>query len=536
MDEHKVGETGAAGSSETRKQLNAFFDEFCAEALASPQSELFYSQKASQLQDISPECVPALTRRLQKAELAEQDALVQLLAQFKGVEHVSFLQEFVGREAFMPKTGMKILDIFNKSDVIIDSDIAGRLLDYDNLVRKITRALTTEAFDDELIEKFLACSAKQQDGILAQIFEDCGQHSASFLTRLVACDKKAGNRVLDLLEACGDEKGFRIMEAMYAADGRKDILKRMKKVARALGQKGIEVSLPETPAQSGPVFQSAALAPARAFASTIDAEGYRILFLIKPVGTYESKIFNIITNDSTGIRALDVFASYRGETSQLIKKLQGDKKSDFREIDTACCVSLVMEAVTISRAKDRIVPATIAQFEALFADDISKKAGPAIYSIFSADEIAALDPVPDTAGLVGTMELAFWYISTGEGKACWEKFARLDADSKTGTGEDRQKQICTWAAEELTAFFTAERKHAFKRRLEEFSAILHSKGYSDQARTALFAALQLAAPEHDPQQDPFCKKIIDRAFEIFYQTLEANTQGTGTGAAAEKVV
>ena len=195
-----------------------------------------------------------------------------------------------------------------------------------------------------------------------------------------------------------------------------------------------------------------------------------------------------------------------------------------------------MEAVELSRANDRIVPATISQFEALFEDDISKKAQPAIYSIFSADEITGLDPAPDTAELVGTMELAFWYISTNAGKACWEKFARLDADSKTGTGEDRQKKISTWAAEELTAFFTAERKHAFKRRREEFSAILHSKGYSDQARAALFAALKLAAPEHDPQQDPFCKQIIDRAFEIFQQTLEANTRETGMGSAAEKVV
>jgi len=129
MDGQSVGEKDAANGSETRKELNAFFEQFFIEALDSPQSELFYRQKAAQLQDITPECIPALTRRLQKAGWAEQDVLVQLLAQFRGVEHVGFLQEFVGREAFMPKTGMKILDIFNKSDVIIDSGIAGRLVD-----------------------------------------------------------------------------------------------------------------------------------------------------------------------------------------------------------------------------------------------------------------------------------------------------------------------------------------------------------------------------------------------------------------------
>jgi hypothetical protein len=521
MDGQSVGDKDAAHSSETRIQLNAFFEEFFTEAFDSPQSELFYSQKAAQLQGISPECIPALTRRLQKAAWAEQDALVQLLAQFQGVEHVSFLQEFVGREAFMPKTGMKILDIFNKSDVIIDSGVGGHLLDYDSFTQRITQALISGSVSDDLAGEFLACGQKERDGILAQILEDYGHHSAPFLAQILALDKKAGERVLSLLEAYTDEKGFRLMEAMYAADGRKDILKRMKKVARALGQKGITVSLPPKAVSSGPVFQSAGLPPARAFASTIDAEGFRILFIVKPVSTYESKVFNLIANDSKGIHTLEVFGTHRGETSQLIKKLLSDKKSDFREIDTARCVALAMEARELSRAKDQIVPATFAQLEAQFEEYAANSPAPEIYDIFSADEIAAFDPAPDTGRLVETMELAFWYIVTPEGKACWEKLARRAVDT-TVDAENRQEQMHTFAGEELAVFFTDERKQAFKRRLEEFAAIFHAKGYADQARIVLCAALNLAAPDHDPLQDPFCKKIIDRAFEIFQQSLDEN--------------
>ena len=85
-------------------------------------------------------------------------------------------------------------------------------------------------------------------------------------------------------------------------------------------------------------------------------------------------------------------------------------------------------------------------------------------------------------------------------------------------------------AGELAAFFTAERKHAFKRRLEEFAAIFYAKGYVDQARAALCAALNLAAADHDPLKDPFCIKIIDRAFEVFQQSLEANERQKSTAA------
>lgn len=516
----------AAGNSTIRKQFNAFFEQFLKEALASSQSELFFSQQAGKLQEIDAECIPALTRRLHKAGWSEQDALVHLLAQFKGVEHVSFLQEFVGREAFMPKTGMKILDIFNKSDVIIDSAVSGRLLDYDNLAQRIMQTLISGTLGDELAGEFLACTTKQRDGILAQIIEDHGPHSAPFLAQISSRDKKTGERVLSLLEAYSDEKGFRIMEAMYADSGRKDILKRMKKLARALGQKGITVSLPEAPKKSGSVFQSAGLTPARAFASTIDAEGYRILFIVKPVSTYESKVFNMIASDATGIKTLDVFTTYRGETSQLIKKLLNDKKSDFREIDSGRCVALVMEAREISLACGGIVPATMSQLEAQFADAISKKTVPEIYDHISADEIAALDPAPDTAALVDTMELAFWYIVTEAGKASWEKFA---GGKKTGAEENLTEEMRACAEAELSVFFTAERKHAFKRRLEEFAAIFHSRGLADQARAALAAALNLAAADHDAEQDPFCRAIIDRAFKVFEQTLK-DQRGAQTAA------
>lgn len=530
MDDRVKGEKDAVDSSESRRQLSVFLDEFFAEALAGQQSELFYSQKARQLQEISPDGIAALTRRLQKADWAEQDVLVQLLARFNGVDHVSFLQEFVGREAFMPKTGMKILDIFNKSDVIISSGVAGTLLDYDNFAQRITRALMLDAVDDGLVHDFLACGQHQQDGIAAQLLEDYGPRSAPLLARICAADKKAGERIFAMLDTIAGERGFRVMEALYAVDGRKDILKRMKKAARALSQKGISVALPQTAAKSAPVFQSGGLPPARAFASTIDAEGFRILFLVKPVSPHESKVFHVVTNDSKGIHTFDVFAAIRGESSQLIKKLLQDTKSDFREIETEHCVALVMEAVEIARAQSRIVPATFAQLEAHFAGCIGKKTAPAIYDVIRADEITALDPAPDTGALADAMDLAFWFIVTPEGRRSWETLSRQASEKKAAVDESRD-QVRAWAAEVLTSFFTDVRKRMFMRRLEEHAFILYSKGYADQARAALAAALHLAAPEHDPVRDPFCVSMIERAFDVFQKSLEDKTSGPAVGTA-----
>jgi hypothetical protein len=518
----------AGDSSEIRKKLQVFFEEFCSEALAGPQDELFYGQKSRQLQNITSECIPVITRRLQKTGWAEQDVLVQLLAQFSGVEHVSFLQEFVGREAFMPKTGMRILDIFNKSDVIISSGVAGSLLDYDNFAQRIIQACMSDAIDDGLSRDFLACSQKQQDGIAAQLLEDYGPRSAPFLACICAADKKSGERIFAMLESCSGEQGFRVMEAMYAADGRKDILKRMKKAARALAQKGISVALPDTAATGSPVFQAAGLPAARAFASTIDAEGYRILFLLKPVSTHESKVFHIVTNDTKGIHSFEVFAAIRGESSQMIKKLLNDTKSDFHEIETERCVALAMESVEIARARNQIIPATVAQLEAHFADSIGKDRTPAIYGVFSADEVAALEPAPDTGLLVDTMEIAFWYIVTPEGRNSWEQLSR----HSKGRVEENSDQVRVVAAEALASFFTSERKRLFKRRLEELAFILHTKGHVNHARTALAAALKLASPDHDAKSDPFCVRMIDRAFEIFQQSLKETADGPDSRAAS----
>jgi hypothetical protein len=219
----------------------------------------------------------------------------------------------------------------------------------------------------------------------------------------------------------------------------------------------------------------------------------------------------------------------------LIKKLLDDKKSDFREIDPARCIALAMEARDLSRARGGIVPATFSQLEAHFADDIGKKTVPEIYDHLSADEVSALDPAPDTGALVDTMELAFWYIVTSEGKACWGKIARLASEGKNREDESWQTHMRACADEELAGFFSDARKHAFKRRLEEFAAIFYSRGYRDQARAALYAALHLATPNHDHMQDPFCRAIIDRAFDIFQKSLdenEAKKRSTAANSAA----
>lgn len=522
-------ENGAAAGSQNRKQFNACLDEIIAQAFKEPQSELFYSQKARELQELSPDYIAALTRRLQKADLVERDVLVQLLAQFSGVEHVSFLQDFVGRETFMPATGMKILDIFNKSDVIIEGGLAGRLLDYDNFAQRINRALMDDTFEDALVAQYCACPHKQRDGIAAQLLEERASLCAPFLARVCAADKKAGERILDMLEGCGGEKGFRVMEAMYAADGRKDILKRMKKAARALAQKGIQVTLPRTREKDAPVFKSASLSPARAFASTIDPEGCRMLFIIKPVSTQEAKIFQILTSDVKGIGMIDVAAAYRGEISQLVKKLSADTKSDFREIDTARCVALAMEAVEIARADGQIVPATVAQLEAHFADLIGENAAPAVYSVLSEQDIASPGFVPDMAALIEELDAAFWYIASPEGRACWDKIA-AEADSAGADREAVRSRLSDMEVEARASFFTDRRRAAFKRRLEEFAWILHAQGSTEHARAALAAALSLAAPDHDPQRDAFCSGIIARAFEMFEKSLDEKSRVFGSTA------
>ncbi len=76
--------------------------------------------------------------------------------------------------------GRIILDIFNKSDSILESGISSRLLDLDALSQKINHSVQSGSIDAELIQVFISRPAREQEGIMVELIEEAGPKFSHF--------------------------------------------------------------------------------------------------------------------------------------------------------------------------------------------------------------------------------------------------------------------------------------------------------------------------------------------------------------------
>ena len=107
---------------------------------AEPQLDIYYKTKARELCAADPDAIRLITRCMQRYPAEFLDPLVHLLQHVSGFSHIEFLQDFVKTQVFMPRTGQLILDIFNRSDVMLEPGIATMLLDFDNLCQRLRHA------------------------------------------------------------------------------------------------------------------------------------------------------------------------------------------------------------------------------------------------------------------------------------------------------------------------------------------------------------------------------------------------------------
>jgi len=530
MAPRKTKKQAPATDSETFSKINGMLDAIFAEASASHQFDSFYAAKAREIREAAPDYFPVLAKRFLKSSHREKEMLLNLLRHCKGVEHIKFLQDVIRREPFLPSTGLMMLDLFNKSDAMIEPGIASRLLDLDSLTQRIKHALLQGTLDVSLIAEFFKHDDNEKEGILTQLLEETGMKFSLFIVKALEADEHQGMWVVHFVTRSFDETSFKMLSDVFSMTGNKEIAKIMKKAAHSLRQKGIVLDLPAEGEQQDAVFKKAVLPDARAFVSSIDAEGTRIIFMIKPVTIYETKIFNIMTSDRKGIHDIEVINSLRRETRVFISRLLSDKKIEFLETGVENAAFLVEEACRLTEAQEGIVSSNIVQWRTAFAEILGVRQQPLIYDILTPGPAIDLNGLADRGReLLEATRMPYWFVVTPEARDSWMKLTNILYSPLALDDKQKRERVNECISETAAQFFTPQRCILFKRRLEEFAWFLHSKDRQELAKTALAAAHALIAPDLQPAENRFCREIIRSGFQFFetaYKKSDPGAQGS----------
>ncbi len=513
------GEQGRAAHEDDRQKINSILDEVVAAASKGSQLDSFYEQKVTEIRALDDSFLP-VSKRFAKADPREKEILVHFLRYWQGLEHIQFLQEFINREVFWPRIGTMILELFNKCDAMVQPGMASMLLELDALAQRLKQHATNrDAVDDPAvqrsIEEFTKRSEREKEGILIQLVEEVGEEQVPLLLAICEKDPAWALKTAALIGSLNTTTSLEILKRLYEKTEQKDILKIIKKTIHALRQKGVDVAEYEPQATEEAVFKKITLPEARAFVSSIDGVGDRIVFMIKPVSAHESRVFEIFMSDTSGIRDISSVSIIRKEAEQFIDKLTGEEKVMFVETTPGNACFLVEEAYRINEQAGMVVAGSIAQWRSVFSDTPGQNTQPIIYECLDAAAIENQQSLLSKAEkLFKRVEILVWFIESDEAKEGWMKVKQIKNSPLVLSQVQIEERVREQYRETAQAYFSGKTRALFKRRLEELAYLYNRQGQDEEARLALCAALSLTS-DMPPGNNPFCLSLIKESFKFF---------------------
>jgi hypothetical protein len=513
------GEQTRAAHEEDRQKINSMLDEVVAAASKGSQLDSFYEQKVAEIREID-DSFSLVSKRFAKSSPREKEILVNFLRYWQGLEHIQFLQEFINREVFWPRIGTMILDLFNKCDAMVQPGMASMLLELDAFAQRLKQHITNrDAVDDPAvqhsIEEFTKRSEREKEGILIQLVEEVGEEQVPLLLAICEKDPAWALKTAALIASLNTASSLEILQRLYERTAQKDILKIIKKTVHALRQKGVEVADYEPQAPEEAVFKKITLPEARAFVSSIDGVGDRIVFMIKPVSAHESRVFEIFMSDTSGIRDISSVSIIRKEAEQFIDKLTREEKVMFVETPPGNACFLVEEAYRINEQAGTVAAGGIAQWRSVFSDTPGQNTQPIIYECLDAAAMENQQTLLSKAEkLFKRVEILVWFIESDEAKEGWMKVKQIKNSPLVLSQVQIEERVREQYRETAQAYFNGKAQAFFKRRLEELAYLYNRQGQDEEARLALCAALSLTS-DIPPGNNPFCLSLIREGFKFF---------------------
>ncbi len=509
-------------SKNIKQKINNVIDEIIREAQSEQKFDAFYKKKTEHLCAFGDSFLPVLERRFKKSPPAEQKIILNLLKQITGVEHITFLQNYIKNNSFLPSIGLEILDVCNKSDAILDDGVSAKIIEVNSLYQKIVKSFDSQTA--AAAEEYALLGESERVGILQQLADEYGPGMCPFLMSLQQRSKELFDAALHYIASHISIESFRILQELYGRTSSKDVAKIMKKTGHVLKQKGIAVDIPQLEEKNEAVFQKATLPPERAFISSVDAEGFRLIFMMKPLSIHEFKIFHIVTNDLKGIHETEVMTVTRKDANQFIEKIKSDDKIEFLETEPAYGAFLVDEACAVSEQHEHIVSANIDQWRLMFSHMRDAVQKPRIYSC-----IQEADIIEKSEQLLQSLETFFdetechyWFVLSEEGKEAVMKLKNIMYSPLVLSDTQKKERINELEAEISASFFTDNLRRAYKRRLEEIAYFLYNSGKTEKAHVAVAAAQSLDDNTTEPENNRFCISMIHKGISFIIKAYQMN--------------
>ena len=352
----------------------------------------------------------------------------------------------------------------------------------------------------------------------------------------VGIDPDLDARLLDWIAAQESSKAAEVLQRCLASSDDKDRIKQIKKALYRLRSQGVDV----TGASSGEIddapFSMAigaeSLEEARAYVTSIDGRGARLVCVIWRVPNGGSRLLQAVIDDTCGIKEAEVAKVTRKGFREHVEQIKANPTVMLSQISIESAGAILADAAqkTVSMGSD--LPTGFWTW-AEVAGVEPAEGGPAeIYNHLAATEVSA-DPalIEESMTLLRETYFQSWALEGAHIDSAAEEICQAESSVLMISDEQRRDRMQDAIRAAVEESFDDGTREAYRGRLEVMAGMLWDRGQSEEARQVLAAAIGLTEIKDLFRGHAFARAVAHRGVWLAYQDkqreLQAEQQRSG---------
>ncbi|MDY6861602.1 MAG: hypothetical protein SV062_01265 [Thermodesulfobacteriota bacterium] len=468
----------------------------------------------------------SILKKLLKLPADQQKEFIHLLSTMELKENERHLSTLLESNGIPLRIKIDLNELLEKEGIKagkVISDEARKIWEtFDAYQKEDTKELKDEIFTEfKELDSFFRRSVIQDMALCAGPY---------FFKLLDEIDKKTGGFTEDEMDIIGRMKSKEAVDFLLNLlnDNKEpDYIKLIKKNLHRLRSSGFIFEIPDFEEKTRILKKASVNLPSHAFATSLDAFGGRILFLISP--SFPRAQYDYITmslSENDGIAQFKRIPFPAKKYKHLMQIIKRDKNFKFVEVAYSHALYLVEECCRKAFNNNASIDKELLEWREK-QDEIEMEG-------YNHPVYNSLEDLPDnvfsgnfelenTGVLFELEEFLGWFLEPEETKNLINRLEEKPSPIIITPGQEDKKELplpFTIASQ----YFTEDFRRRFQRRLEEMAYYFVLNDRIKDARYSLIAAMGFANHSLPVEMHPFAVEYIKRSLEVYREEQKKEKQ------------
>ncbi len=335
-------------------------------------------------------------------------------------------------------------------------------------------------------------------------------------------------RLLDWIASLGSSEAGEVLLRFLQQAEDKDRIKQVKRALHRLRSQGVEIDESPVGPDAGGfslTIDSDALQDARAYVTSVDGRGARLVWLLWRVPSGGSRLLQAVIDDVAGVREADVATVTRQGFREYVEQMKENPTVLLQQAPVERATDLLAAAAAVTREAGNTPPADYERWAEAIGLEPRVAGEPGIYEHLGGVEVGGDEALIDAA-MTQLREPHFqsWAMEGATIDDAADQIQQAETSTLMVSDEQRQERMQDAIRQAVSTVFDGDTRRLYRSRLEVMAEMLWDGGQTEEAKQLLAAAVGLTETDDLFRGHAFARALVHRGVWLAYQDKQRELQ------------